>query len=169
MPENQWVFVVADLSEVWVDFAVPVRDRSEIDVGDKVRVSSPGEDYTTEATISYISPFVDERTQSQLFRGVIANKEKRFFPGTYIAGDVTTDAVVVPIAVKREAVQRLGNWDVVFIKIGDTYEARPVVLGRADSSYVEIVDGINSGDEFVAGNSFIVKADILKAGASHDH
>ena len=57
----------------------------------------------------------------------------------------------------------------VFLRFGDTYEARPVRLGRGDDQYVEILSGLKANDEYVSENSFLIKADILKSGASHDH
>jgi len=43
VPENQWVYVVADLSEIWVDFFVPLRKRAEVASGQKVLISSADE------------------------------------------------------------------------------------------------------------------------------
>ncbi|NDC39051.1 MAG: efflux transporter periplasmic adaptor subunit, partial [Proteobacteria bacterium] len=60
-------------------------------------------------------------------------------------------------------------WNVVFLTDGHTFQAMPVQLGRRDSQHVEILSGISAGDRYVARNSFIIKSDIEKAGASHDH
>ena len=57
----------------------------------------------------------------------------------------------------------------VFIRIGDTYEVRPVELGRRDGTQVEVLSGLNPGDLVVVEQSYLVKADIEKSGASHDH
>ena len=57
----------------------------------------------------------------------------------------------------------------VFGRYGDAFEARPVELGRRDSKYVEVLSGLNEGEQYAAGNSFVVKAELGKAGASHDH
>lgn len=53
--------------------------------------------------------------------------------------------------------------------MGGYFEARPLVLGRRDNSYVEVLEGIQAGEKYAAGNSFLIKADIGKAGATHDH
>jgi cobalt-zinc-cadmium efflux system membrane fusion protein len=75
----------------------------------------------------------------------------------------------VPVAVKASAIQTLRDWDVVFIRIGELFEAVPVKLGRRDDEWVEIKSGLKLGDKYAAENSFIVNADIGKAGAAHDH
>ena len=75
----------------------------------------------------------------------------------------------MPVAVKASAIQTFRDWDVVFISVGELFEAVPVELGRRDEEWVEIKSGLKAGDKYAAENSFIVKADIGKAGASHDH
>ena len=49
------------------------------------------------------------------------------------------------------------------------YEARPVTLGRRDSEWVEIEQGLAPGARYVTANSYLIKADIEKSGAAHDH
>jgi membrane fusion protein, heavy metal efflux system len=57
----------------------------------------------------------------------------------------------------------------VFVRVGDTYEIRPLELGKRDASQVEVLSGLKAGDRVVVEQSYVVKADIEKSGASHDH
>ena len=82
---------------------------------------------------------------------------------------VVLEEVTVPVAVKREGLQKFRDWDVVFIRVGDLFEARPLELGRKDGEWVEVLSGLRPGENYASANSFILKADIGKAGASHDH
>jgi cobalt-zinc-cadmium efflux system membrane fusion protein len=66
-------------------------------------------------------------------------------------------------------VQRIRDGQVAFIRVGDTYEVRPLELGRSDGTWVEVKEGLEVGDEVVIEQSFLIKADIEKSGASHDH
>ena len=75
----------------------------------------------------------------------------------------------MPIAVSPDAIQTIRDWSVVFIKVGDQYEARPLELGENDGSHVEVLRGLAVGDEYVYKNSFAVKAEIGKSAATHDH
>jgi len=79
------------------------------------------------------------------------------------------EETVVPIAVPVDAIQTFRDWSVVFIAVADTYEVRPVELGRSDGRLVEIVSGLDPGELYVSKNSYLIKADIEKAGAAHDH
>ena len=168
VPENQWVYIVADLSEVWADFFIPLRDRVGITAGQKVRISSPASNEATEGRISYLAPYAEEKSQAQLVRAVVPNESNQFLPGMFITGDVVIDEVTAPIAVHKDAIQRFRGWDVVFVRYGDTFEARPINRGRTDGDWIEVLSGLSSDEEYVAKNAFLIKADILKSGATHD-
>ena len=57
----------------------------------------------------------------------------------------------------------------MFAKVGDTYEVRMLELGASDRDRVEVLEGIAAGTEYAVEQSFLIKADIEKSGASHDH
>ena len=73
------------------------------------------------------------------------------------------------MVVRPEALQRFRDNDVVFVRVGDVYEARPLVLGARSRAAVEVIEGLAAGAEYVIAQSFLVRADIEKSGASHDH
>jgi cobalt-zinc-cadmium efflux system membrane fusion protein len=75
----------------------------------------------------------------------------------------------VPLAVRREGLQAFRDFTVVYAQVGDQYEVRMLDLGRAAGEYVEVLGGIEPGTRYVAVNSYVIKADIEKSGASHDH
>ena len=169
VPENQWVYIVADLSEVWVDFHLPLTERESVRVGQSVSVSTGLDSGAITGNVSYIAPYADERTQSQLVRVVIPNPDGRFVPGMFVTGDLVLSNEPVRAAVRRSAIQTFRAWKVVFLNVGDVYEIRPLTLGRSDDEWVEVISGIEPGARHVTENSYTVKADILKSGASHDH
>ena len=104
-----------------------------------------------------------------MIRAVIANTDALLRPGLFISGHVSSKVTTVPRAVKREAIQTFRDWHVVFLTDGHTFQAMPVELGKQDNAFVEIVSGIELGDRYVSTNSFIIKSDIEKHGATHDH
>lgn len=169
VPENQWIFVVADLSVVWADLFVPLRDAKKAAVGQTVRVSSVHSEVSVDGKVTYVAPYADEKSQARLVRVELPNPDVVFLPGAHVTGDIVIDDAQAPVAARRDAVQRFGHWEVVFKRSGDTYEARPLELGRSDGEWVEVKSGLSAGEEYVTSNAFLVKADILKAGATHDH
>ncbi|MGO4782003.1 efflux transporter periplasmic adaptor subunit, partial [Lysobacter sp. 2RAB21] len=72
----------------------------------------------------------------------------------------------VALAVPLTALQRMDDFEVVFVREGERYSARPVKLGRRDAKRVEVLSGLKAGEQVVVEQSFLIKADIEKAGAS---
>lgn len=167
--ENIALFEVADLSKIWVDLHVFGADAQHIKAGVSVEVTRMSDGLKSVVTLERVLPGTSTASQSAVARAIIDNADGLWRPGSAVKARITVDrsqaALIVPIA----ALQTFRDWDVVFIKVGDVYEIRPVELGRRDATHVEIISGINPGDLVVVEQSYLVKADIEKSGASHDH
>lgn len=129
---------------------------------------------SNESTIGQVSSVasIDSRLQSNqsiIARVPIDNSAQRYFPGQYVTANVEVDRYTVPLAVKRSGLQAFRDFTVVYAKVGEEYEVRMLELGRTAGDWVEVLGGLDSGTEYVTENSFIIKADIEKSGASHDH
>lgn len=163
------LFRIADLGTVWVDLDVYRRDFPKLRIGQAVRVDAGDGSPPAESTLAYLSPIGAVDTQTLLARAVLPNSDLSWRPGLFVTAEVEVGAREVPVAVTAEALQRVRDWDVVFLADGDIYEAQPVELGRRDSERVEIVSGLAAGFRYVAAGSFILKAEAGKSGATHDH
>lgn len=168
------LFAIADLSEVWAEFHVFPSDLSRIQQGQMVQVSSLNihqdeEQEMTEAPIEMLLPTADANSQTVLAIVPLDNKEGLWRPGMTVKGNVLVDEKQVPLAVKTSALQRYRDFTVVFAKVGNTYEVRMLELGVSDGENVEVLSGLKPDTEYVTENSFLIKADIEKSGAGHDH
>jgi cobalt-zinc-cadmium efflux system membrane fusion protein len=99
----------------------------------------------------------------------VENPEGRWRPGLFVAVEIVQEEVTVPVAVAVDAIQTFRDRPVVFVQYGDLYEMRPLELGRSNGQWVEVLHGLSPGERYVARNSFILKAELGKAGATHDH
>jgi cobalt-zinc-cadmium efflux system membrane fusion protein len=167
--EQKPAFVLADLSAVWVDFSVYRRDIQRVKVGDKVAIEPEDGGQPIETTISYVSPVGSSETQSALARAVVNNADGRLRPGLFVRARVILTAKSVPLAVKLSALQTIENRTVVFVRSGDKFEPRDVMVGGRDQEWAEISFGLESGDTYAARNSFVIKAELAKGTASHAH
>lgn len=163
------VFVISDLSTVWADFNLYRRDISEVQVGNPIQVTSLDGRLKQNATISYISPLGNESTQSIIVRAVLSNPKGLWKPGLFISGNIALKTIPVAVAVKNSALQTFRNWDVVFISVDNLFEVAPVQLGKRDQEWVEITSGLPAGSRYVSENSYLLKADLEKSGAAHEH
>ncbi|MDP1838496.1 MAG: efflux RND transporter periplasmic adaptor subunit [Reyranella sp.] len=166
--EARPLFTVADLSTMWIDFAVFRRDFARVAVGDAVSIDVEDGGPPIEARIDYVSPLGASDTQSSIARAVVPNGG-RLRPGLFVVGRVVLSAKPVDVAVKASALQTLEGKTVVFVREGETFAAREVELGGRDADWVEVLFGLLAGDIYAAKNSFVIKAEIGKASAAHEH
>lgn len=158
---------LADLSSVWVELRALGGDAEKLSVGQEVEISSATGGSRVTGKIQTLLPLASG--QSVVARASIANPEGRWRPGMAVSADVTVAARQVPLAVKESGLQRFRDFTVVFAQVGDTYEVRMLELGERDGRYAEVLGGLKQGSTYVAEQSFLIKADIEKSGASHDH
>src|SRR5437763_15711309 len=111
---SKTIFIVADLSSVWVDFSVYRHESENLRVGQKVLIQ-PGENADKiDSTISYISPFGLENTQTTLARAVVPNGNGKFRPGLFVTGDVIIGGTEMPVSVRAGAGRTIEDKPVVF-------------------------------------------------------
>jgi len=162
------LFAITDISSVWVDLSVFPAHHEQVQVGAPVTLRAATGGQPVKSTIERVN-VVAEANQTVTARAVLDNTDGQFLPGTYVTAEVTTGTHSVPLAVKRTGLQAFRDFTVVFAQFGDEYEVRMLELGRQDREWVEVLGGLELGTRYVSGNSYLIKADIEKSGASHDH
>ena len=167
--EGMALFEIADLSTLWVDLHVFGADASHLRPGLPVMVMRMGEDEGVSTTLDRILPGTATASQSTVARASIANADGLWRPGSAVRARVTVELQPVALAVPLTALQRMDERDVVFVREGERYLARPVKIGRRDARRMEVVSGLKAGEQVVVEQSFLIKADIEKSGAAHEH
>jgi len=162
------LFEIADLSRVWVELRAIGTDADRLSAGQAVRLRSATGETTAEAAIETILP-VATSGQGVIARVVVPNEEGRWRPGMTVSAEVTVSSRQVPLAVKESGLQPFRDFTVVFARVEDTYEVRMLELGDRDGDHAEVLGGLKPGTPYVSGNSFLIRSDIEKSGASHDH
>jgi cobalt-zinc-cadmium efflux system membrane fusion protein len=162
------LFIIEDLSRVWVELDVFASDLSRVAVGQPAEVET-FDDFKMQGSIEWVSPLAAHASQSVSIRVPLDNPEGHLRPGQFVRGTVTIQEHKVDLAVRQTALQAFRNFQVVFAQFDETYEVRMLKLGMGDDTWVEVLDGLAPGTEYVVSNSYLIKADIEKSGASHDH
>ena len=166
--EAKPIFTIADLSTMWIDLAVYRRDFSKVRLGDPVSIDVGDGGPVIESKIDYLSPIGAADTQTAIARAIVAN-DGRLRPGLFVDGKVVLSARPAAVAISTSAPQTLEGKTVVFVREGETFSPREVELGGRDADWVEVTFGLVDGDVYAAKNSFVIKAEIGKAGAAHEH
>lgn len=162
------LFEIADLSSVWVELHAVGSTVSRLQAGQSVVVRSATGGEGVETTIDTLVP-VSNAGLSVVARASLANPDAAWRPGMPLVGEVTVAEHSVPLAVAVSGLQRFRDFNVVFARVGDTYEVRMLELGARDGQSAEVLSGLKPGTTYVTEQSFLIRADIEKSGATHDH
>ena len=166
--DGRSLFTIVDTSSVWAELAVFPSDRHRVEVGAPITVRTAIGDIRVDGKIALLSP-VAGANQAVTARVPLDNPDGLLAAGMYLTGEIEIGQYDVPLAVKQVGLQPFRDFTVVYARFGDEYEVRMLELGRQDDIWAEVLGGLEPGTEYVTENSYVIKADVEKAGASHDH
>jgi cobalt-zinc-cadmium efflux system membrane fusion protein len=169
------LFLVSDLSRVWVVGRVYEQDVSAAKVGAPAVVSLqayPGRSWKGE--VSYVSHTLDPHTRTLDIRVELDNPDGILRPGLFgrIALSPEGEGATPVLVVSEGAVQRIEGQPLVFVATGEPGVFRPtlVTLGAHARGLVEVRDGLAEGDQVVVSGAFTLKSELLRSRLSEgDH
>lgn len=156
------LFVVVDLSRVWVELSVASSDLPSIKEGQSVQISARGLTETAIGKVVFVSPLVDKDTRTARVVAEIPNADRTWRPGSFVTAAIALQERTVPIVVPATTIQKLDGQPIVFVRTKDGFEKRNVVLGESEDQALEIVSGLNLGESIAATNTFPLKAELSK-------
>lgn len=165
--EDTPIFTIADMGTVWAEAHIPAKDLPLFHVGDKVTLRATAFDAVTTGTVAFLGALVGEQTRMARARILVANPKGTWRPGLFVNIEVKASDAEVAVAVQSDALQTIGTQQVVFVRDGKNFVARPVTVGRSGGAVVEIVHGLQAGERYAARNSYIIKSEMSKL-ASED-
>ena len=165
---GQPLLEITDTSTLAAQLQVFPKDYAKVAVGAPVTLSVLGSDETLLGEVTYLAPGITDNQARTLWVS-IQNVPESLTAGSFAKGLVEVATIDVELAVKKTGLQGFRDFTVVYAKVGEEYEVRMLELGREDDTWIEVLGGLEPGTEYVTENSYILKADIEKSGASHDH
>ena len=160
--EDTHIMTISDMSSVWVEVSIPAKDLPLLRVGAKVLVRATAFDAKATGTVAFVGALVGEQTRMARARILLANPQGTWRPGLFVSIEVNAANLKVPVAVETEAVQTLGNRQVVFVREEKRFVPRSVKLGISDDKYIEVLEGLPAGTPYAAQGSYIIKSELTK-------
>ena len=168
--QHEWVQAFEPLVELGnpnrleIQLQIPPDQASGVSMGDLVEFVPVGRPETSgRARVISRIPQVDPRTRTVTVRARIEGVKERLFPGVFVEGQLVHGESRTSPSVPEAAVTRLGSTDYIFVRTGpETFEARPVNLGRFNGTRYEILEGVKSGEEVVVKGVFFLKSVLVK-------
>lgn len=171
VPPERELFQVADPRTVWAELMIPARDIQRVQVGQTMTLSVQGSDHPHTGRIRFLSPAVDPATGAAKAIATIDNRDGDLRVGQNVSARVATpgdDGARVPV-VPRSAIQEIEGRSVVFVRTGRGFVVRPVTIGMGSDGAVPVLSGLRVGESVATVNAFVLKAELGKAEAEHDH
>jgi RND family efflux transporter MFP subunit len=163
---GQELFVVTDLSQVWVIGDLYEQDFQTVQVGSEAALTTPAyPTLTLRGRVTYIDPRVDPQTRTAKVRVEVPNAEGRLRLGMYVTLAFTTPGRERIVMVPRAAVQTIGERQVVFVPAPDEegkFLPRTVQVGSVRGDRVTIQSGVQPGEVVVTEGSFFLRAEMLR-------
>ena len=179
-PDRDSLLVVADTSTLWVLVDVPEMRLKDVAVGATARITLaafPGDAF--EGKVSFISADLNEGTRTAQVRIEVDNAKGLLRPGMFAQAEITGVATnadggksTAVLAVPESAIQTIEGKPVVFVPFAekpDTFLKRPVTVGESVGGMRPVLYGLREGETIVVAASFILKAQLGKSSAKHEH
>ena len=167
--EGQVLFDIGDLSQLWVDLHIFGADTQHITAGVPVTVTRMTDGASQSTMLERVLPGTATASQSTVARATVLNSDGLWRPGAAVRARIVVASTPAALVVPLSALQTLDGQEVVFVRDAQTYTARPVQLGARDAQQVAVTSGLTAGEQVVVQQSYVIKADIGKAGAAHEH
>jgi RND family efflux transporter MFP subunit len=166
---GQELFVVADLSTVWVIGDVYEKDFSALATGSSAEVIVPGTpDRVIRGRIAYIDPRVDAASRTAKVRIEVPNTDRPLRLGMFVQVRVAGPARAVRLVVPRMALQTIGPRTVVYVAGNEEgrFVERTVKVGAGNGDVVEVLDGLKPGERVVTDGGFLLRAEAARVRGS---
>jgi cobalt-zinc-cadmium efflux system membrane fusion protein len=164
------LLTIADLASVWVDFAIYPQHVGRIRPGLPVEVVAHNRpDLTARGMVRYVGPLLEQDTRVSSARMVLPNPHGAWQPGLFVTARVELERARVPVAVPDAALVRTPEGAAVFVAGGGRFVQRAVTPGRSDGRTTEVVRGLAAGDSVVVAGAFVLRSELGKEEAGHEH
>lgn len=169
LASSQALYVISDSTKVLAEFFIYPRDAERVSAGQPVEVRNLSGERKVASKITALLPNANAATQTLVAHVELPNADGAWRPGMAVEGEAVVGRRTVPLAVRTRALQRFRDFTVVYASVGDTYEVRMLDLGLRTPEWTEVLGGLEQGEVYVSDNAFLIRADVEKSGASHDH
>ena len=165
LANQQPLLTLENYEQLWVEFKIFPSQRKTIKKGQQVTVSSTFA--TQQSKISHL--MADKNKPFMTAIVVLDNSDELWTPGQMLTGKVVTSQVDASLVIDNRAFQDVEGKKVIFVTNKGGYETRELQLGQSDGKFSQVISGLKAGDKYALNNSYLLKADLGKAGASHAH
>lgn len=174
------LFVIEQLKDLWLEFNLPnqfsIQYSNQVQAGQKIQFKVNGSNENYSAIVQSLTSQADTQTGRLVVRAKLDVQANELRPNVMVNVLISEPTAKSALRVKKTALQKIEGEDVIFIieseQKGQLHlKAQKVQLGQAssDGQWLEIISGLNAGQKYIAQGSFLLKSELEKDEAGHEH
>ena len=169
------LFIIDQLDQLWLEFIAPSADLSAIGLNQEIEFKSLQTGNLFKAQIQSLNTEADLQTGRLQVRAKILSSATELRPNLMVNVQLQQAGSSQALRILKSALQKVEGKDVVFVASEHDqnieFKAQPVVLGQisGNAEWVEVQSGLTQGQQYAAQGSFLLKSELEKGEASHEH
>lgn len=170
------LFVIEQLKDLWLEFNLPNNFSGQLSAGQKIQFKPNGSAQNYHATVQSLTSQADSQTGRLIVRAKLDEQATALRPNVLVNVLISEPKAKSVLRVQKTALQTIDGKDNVFIieseKNGQFHlKAQQVTLGQtsSDGQWLEVISGLKIGQKYVAQGSFLLKSELEKDEAGHEH
>lgn len=169
------LFTIDQLDQLWLEFIVPNAEIAGLSPNQKIEFKSLQTDKIYKAVIQTLNIEADAQTGRLQVRAKVQSSTAELRPNLMVNVLLPQHSDSTALRILQSAVQNVDGKNVVFVATQQEQQVEfhpmPIKLGQSskDSQYIEVLSGLNQGQKYAAQGSFLLKSELEKGEASHEH
>ena len=170
------LFVIENLKDLWLEFNLPNTSNIQLQVGQILNFKTNGSDQNYQAKVQTLNPQADLQTGRLQVRAKVTTQADVLRPNVLVNVFVTDAQAKTALRVQKKALQQVEGKPVVFVIESEEkglvhLKAQPIEVGVSsqDGQWLEVISGLTEGQKYIADGSFLLKSELEKDEAGHEH
>lgn len=169
------LFIIDQLDQLWLEFIVPNANFASISPNQQIEFKSLQTGNIFKAQIQSLNSEADAQTGRLQVRAKVLSNASELRPNLMVNVQLKQNSSTQALRILKSAVQKIEGQDAVFVATEHDqkieFKAQPIVVGQVsgDGQWVEVQSGLKQAQQYVAQGSFLLKSELEKGEASHEH
>ncbi len=170
------LFVIENLKDLWLEFNLPNTSNIQLQTGQILNFKINGSDQDYQAKVQTLNSQADVQTGRLQVRAKVTTQADALRPNVLVNVSVSDDQAKIALRIQKKALQQVEGKSVVFVieseEKGQIHlKAQPIEVGVSsqDGQWLEVISGLSEGQKYIADGSFLLKSELEKDEAGHEH
>ncbi|UUS62217.1 MULTISPECIES: efflux RND transporter periplasmic adaptor subunit [unclassified Acinetobacter] len=170
------LFTIEQLKDLWLEFNLTHQYSAQLQTGQNVSFKINGSDQLYSAEVQSLTSKADVQTGRLVVRAKLKQQSAELRPNVMVNVLLADSGTKKALRVQKSAVQSIESKDSIFIVESELkgqvhLKAQALKLGQAssDGQWLEVISGLEAGQKYISQGSFLLKSELEKDEAGHEH